>query len=75
MGELDRITFLKHKGEVIRLFAEGYKPKQIIERGLMSKKTCYKYYKIYREMKKQFMSEEFANLLIRALWLYLKEKS
>lgn len=68
MGEK---IWIDNKRDAIKLFAMGYKPKDLLDMKLMSKKTCYKWYKVYREMKKIFQSENFANQMILATYEFL----
>lgn len=67
---MDKFEVVKYggKSEVILLFAEGIKPKEIYSKGLMSKKTCYKYYKIYNDLKREIRTDAFVNRMVKLLY-------
>lgn len=68
MIDKTEVVKLGVKSDVIKLYAQGYTPKDIFEKHkLMSRKTAYKWYKKYRDMKKALTSSPFTNALILAL--------
>ena len=67
----DKIEVVKfgRKEDVISLFCDGYTPRDIYEKHkLMSKKTTYKYYGIYRRMKEQLRDEVYINKMVKILY-------
>ena len=59
---------------IIKLLASGKTPKELIADGVGSKKTVYKYNAIYKQLKEELKTDEFANVIIKIFYEVLVKK-
>lgn len=56
---------ISKKSDIITLFCIGITPKQIYNQWkIVSKKTTYRYYKIYRELKQKLKDDKVIDKLV-----------